>query len=140
MLDVNDNTVTSEFIKFAKRTLHELVYDISGKNDWFVIEREVVEECLKIDKQDLVKVVLKGKYNLSLEKQVEHLDSKLNDMFFYSKIKDESVLEIRIEDYENDASLKGEFIRTVINSTLKEEEKEQVILIGLKALNGEEIE
>ena len=36
LLDVNDNKITSEFVKFAKRTLHELVYDISGKNDWFV--------------------------------------------------------------------------------------------------------
>ena len=140
LLNINDDKVVPKFINFAKRTLHEFIYDISGKYDWFDIERDVIEKCLNINKQDLVKVVLKGKYNLSLEKQIEHLDSKLNDIFYFAKVKDNSSLEIRNEDYENDVSLKGEFIRTVLNSNLKDEEKEQVILIGLKALNGEDLE
>jgi len=140
LLNAKENKLSYEFIKFAKRTLHTIEFDVTNKKDWFVIEREIIEKTLEIDKQDLIKVVLKGKFNLELEKQIEHLTTKLNDLFFFAKIKDESSLEIKKEDYENDVSLKGEFIRTVLSSTLKEEEKEQVILIGLKALSGEEIE
>ena len=140
LLEINNNKANYEFIPFAKRTLHTIEFDISNKNDWFSIEREVIDLVLTINKKDLVKVVLKGKFNLAVEKQIEHLTSKLNDMFFYAKIKDESSLEIKAEDFENDISLKGEFIREVLKSDLKNEEKERVILIGLKALNGEDLD
>ena len=42
-------------------------------------------------------------------------------------------------DYENDVSLKGEFIRQVMASGLEETDKEAVIRMGLQALAGEEI-
>jgi len=139
LLNIENGKLTYDFIKFAKRTLCELKFDISNKSDWFVIEREVIEKALEINKQNLVKVVLTGKYNLVLEKQIEHLNDKLKDMFFFAKVKDESSLEINPEDYENDVSLKGEFIRSVLNSDIKSEDKELVILTGLKALNGEDL-
>ena len=40
---------------------------------------------------------------------------------------------------ENDASLKGEFIRMVLGSELSEEQKAEVIRCGILALSGEEI-
>ena len=139
LLTIDNKKLKQQFIPFSKRTFHSLEFDITKKDDWFVIEREVLNKVKEIDSQDLVKVVLKGKFSLSLEKQIEHLEAKLNDLFFFAKIKDESSLEIKVEDFENDVSLKGEFIRSVLNSELNEVEKEEVILIGLKALNGEEI-
>ena len=139
LLEIENKQLNYKFIPFAKRTLHEVKVDISDKNDWFDIERVVMNCVSSIKREDLVKVVLCGKYKLSLEKQIQHLDSKLNDMFYFVKIKDESSLEIDAKDYENDISLKGEFIREVLNSDIKDEEKEKVILIGLKALNGEEL-
>ena len=42
--------------------------------------------------------------------------------------------------YQNDISLKGEFIRTVIDQKdLTEEEKSKIISTGIKALSGEDI-
>ena len=43
------------------------------------------------------------------------------------------------EDYKNDISLKGEFIRLVLASDTSEEEKATMIRTGLQALTGEEI-
>ena len=43
--------------------------------------------------------------------------------------------------YENDLSIKGEFIRTVYNTAeLDNEEKMTIINCGLKALDGKEID
>jgi hypothetical protein len=39
-----------------------------------------------------------------------------------------------------DASLKGEFIRTVMASKLPVAERDRIILCGLRALRGEEAE
>ena len=139
LLEIDNKRLEQNFIPFAKRTLHTLEFDITKKDDWFIIEREIIDKVIKLNKEDLIKVVLTGKFSLVLEKQTEHLQKKLNDLFFFAKIKDESSLEINEKDFENDISLKGEFIRTVLNSDLNNEEKEQVILIGLKALDGEEI-
>ena len=66
------------------------------------------------------------------------LEQKL-EKFYFVKIKDESILEVTLKDVENDISLRGEFIRKVLSSTLKDEEKEQTILVGLKSLFGEDL-
>ena len=36
-------------------------------------------------------------------------------------------------------SLKGEFVRTVMNAKEEESEKEQMILLGIRALSGEDL-
>ena len=43
------------------------------------------------------------------------------------------------EDYRLDQSLKGEFIRLLERADLPQEEKDAVILTGIRALSGEEI-
>lgn len=45
----------------------------------------------------------------------------------------------QIDDYKNDVSLKGEYIRQILSSNLDEKEKERLIQIGLEALRGEAI-
>ncbi len=139
LLEIEDGVIKHSFIPFAKRTLHLIEYDISSNKDWFEIERGIMALVSNIKKDDLIKISLKGKYQLSLDKQVEHLCSKLNDMYYFAKIKDETSLEIDKKAFENDMSLRGEFIREVLSSSLKDEEKEKIILIGLKALEGEDL-
>ena len=59
--------------------------------------------------------------------------------FYYEKVYDETSLLIKYSDYEKDVSLKGEFIRMVLNSDLDEAKKSEVIRCGIQALIGEEI-
>jgi len=139
LLDIKGDKILSDFIPFAKRTLHTIDVEITGKQDWFDIEQIVMDSVKSISKEDLIKIVLKGKYALGLDKQIEHLLVKLNDLYYHVKIKDESSLEIDKKSFEKDMSLRGEFIREVLNSELSEEEKEKIILVGLKALEGEDL-
>jgi hypothetical protein len=60
--------------------------------------------------------------------------------FYYFEIKDSSRMAINPEDYKNDRSLKGEFIRTVTSDqSLDVQTKEKIIACGINALMGEEL-
>ena len=92
-----------------------------------------------IPAEDLVKVVLTGKRQAEAPVDTARLSQLLSERFYFAKVRDESGLLISAEDYQNDISLKGEFIRRVMASGLSEREKERVIACGLRALAGEEL-
>ena len=52
-------------------------------------------------------------------------------------IKDETKLDIDENLYKNDISLKGEFIRTILDSNEAETDKEEIIKLGIEALSGD---
>lgn len=137
LLEIDNKDLKTSFIPFAKRKLNEVKFDISGFDDWFDIEDEIVKMLKDFSRENLIKIELIGSYTLNLDKHLSMLEQKLDD-FYFAKIKDKSKLKVSLGDVENDISLRGEFIRGVLNSNLKEEEKEGVILIGLKALSGED--
>ena len=56
------------------------------------------------------------------------------------EIKEECRLVLRQEEYREEKSLKGEFLRRVMGSeNLTEEEKEKIVLLGIGLLQGEEL-
>ncbi len=139
LLDIAGGIINSEFIPFAKRVLHEIIIDITGIDSFAEIRKNVNLKTNSIPDKDMVKIKLVGNYNLSLIKQNELLNEYLNDLYYFAKVVDESKLAINPKDYEKDISLKGEFIRTVLQSKLTDEEKNEVIEYGIKALMKEEL-
>ena len=139
LLEVNGGIINSSFVPFCKRELHEVVIDITGIDSWTEIRKNVNLKTNSIPEKDMVKVKLVGNYNINLIKQNELLNEYLNDCYYFAKVTDESKLAINPKDYEKDISLKGEFIRTVLQSNLSDEEKTEVIEYGIKALMKEEI-
>ena len=139
MLDIEGNTIKTKFIPFAKRTLHEVKVDITGDITNNQIEEKIIAQTQDISKDDLVKVVLTGKIELETEKDIQYLTQKLEDSFYFIKIKDNTQIKIDYMKYKYDASLKGEFIRLVLEQDLEEDEKAQIIQTGIKALSGEEV-
>ena len=139
LLEVNGGIINSSFVPFCKRELHEVVIDITGIDSWTEIRKNVNLKTNSIPENDMVKVKLVGNYNINLIKQNELLNEYLNDCYYFAKVTDESKLAINPKDYEKDISLKGEFIRTVLQSNLSDEEKTEVIEYGIKALMKEEI-
>ncbi|MDD4276120.1 MAG: metallophosphoesterase family protein [Clostridia bacterium] len=138
LLNIENDSIKDQFVPFAKRIMHEFYYDITGKNNWYDIEKSISELIKSVSKDDLIRIVLTGKYKLELEKNIDLFCTKLNNKYYFSKIKDESTLEIDPKVYENDISLKGEFIRKVMSSDYSKQEKDSIILCGINALKGEE--
>ena len=139
LLDIEDKQIKTQFIPIAKRTLHEINIDITGVTENYDIEQKIEEETNKISKDDLIKIVLKGKVEAGTTRDIDYLKKKYEDRFYCVKIYDETTLNIDYMKHQNDASLKGEFIRLVLEQDLTDEEKGKIINTGIKALLGEEV-
>ena len=139
LLDIRDGKIDATFTPFATRTLRDLSVDITGLVTVNQIFAAMTQASAGIPAGDLVKFTLRGSYTLETQKDLRFLEKMLEGRFFFSKIKDESSLKIHPEDYEHDISLKGEFIRMVLSSDRPQEEKDRIILLGIRALSGEEV-
>ena len=140
LLDIEDGKINREFIPFAERTLHEINVDITKTNTTSEAMERVESLIKDIPSNDLVKIVLTGKVELESERDTNYMLKMYENRFYFIKIYDETEALIDYEKYEKDASLKGEFIRLVISQKLTDKEKREIIVTGIKALSGEEID
>ena len=126
------------FVKFAKRTLRVIEADISKARDAYSIERVVEAALAEARPCDLVRVVLCGEHFFGEKPDTAALTARFGSRFYYFEAKDETRLRISASDYEGDRSLKGEFIRLVMQDlSLSDSDKEEIIDCGLAALLGE---
>ena len=141
LLDISETSfkIKSTFIPFSQRCLYEVKVDVSDTETTLETENKIDEKIKEIEKEALVKIVLTGKVGIDSERDINYLEKKYKNMFYFAKIYDETTLKIDYMTYENDASLKGEFIRLVLKQDISEEEKRKVITTGIKALSGEEV-
>ena len=140
LIDIDGSLVTHSFVKRSKRCLRIVRVDISGAVREIEIENRISDSLCGISPSDLVRVVLVGEYEPQLRRDTDALSMRFSDSFYYFEVKDESRLRISSEDYVNDKSLKGEFIRLVMSKTeLSREERDAIIECGIRALAGETI-
>lgn len=140
VLDISDKLDDINFVSIAKRKLYEIVIDITN----CVIDADILAaiegKLNQYSKDDLFKVVLVGNHSIDLEKNIDKLDRILNTKYYFLKIVDKSKIAISYKDYENDISLLGEFVRTVLNNTeLDEFDKNKILEYGIKALSNDEL-
>ena len=140
LLDIEDGKIERNFIPFAQRTLHEIPVDITKTNTTSETIAKIESNIVDIPKEDLVKIILTGKVELESERDIDYILKNYQDRFYYLKVYDETLPLIDYEKYENDASLKGEFIRLVLSQKITDKEKKEIIVTGIKALSGEEID
>ncbi len=139
LIETQNNRITHRFIPIARRELHTVECDITGFSSQLDLEERLLNAVEGIPSSDLVKAVLVGNCPPEALKDTAHLASVLSERFYFAKLRDNTRLLIRPEDYRNDISLKGEFVRRVMASNLSASEKERVIVCGFRALMGEEI-
>lgn len=135
-----DRRVEQRFVPFARRTLHEVAVDITGCDGQEDVMRRAKDAVAGISGDDMVKLTVKGAVDPAFSPEYDWIAEKLNDRFYCAELKSETTLLIRPEDYRNDISLKGEFIRRVMNAELPQADKDRIIRNGLRALWGEEID
>jgi len=141
LLDVDRYDVRHEFIRCAKRTLHLVNADISGSKNSLDVENAVINATRGIPYTDIVRVLLVGERELELGYDTDAIKERLGARYYFFEVRDNARVRINIDDYKNDLSLKGEFIRSVMaDGSLTDEKRVSVITAGLRALMGEEIE
>ena len=139
LLEIEDGKITHTFHPFARRTLYEVRVDISGCNTITETVERINEAVSSISEDSLVKIVLTGELTMDAQQDTIYLRKKFEERFYFVKIYDETRLAVNYEDYRMDQSLKGEFIRLLEKADLPKEEKDDVILTGIRALSGEEL-
>lgn len=140
VLEIEDGIIHHEFKPASSRVYHEVNADIGNcLNETEIIK--VIDENLEgIPEKDLVKLVLCGEISEDMDIDINYIENRLSGRFYFLKVKDETRLRINYSDYKNDISLKGEFIRKVNALNIPEEDKEKIIITGIRALMGREIE
>lgn len=141
-VDEESHSFHHQFIPFAERRLHTVRVDVTGC-DRTARMLERVQDVLcgqDILPKDMVKLVLTGKVDVDCEKDAEQIAKAVADYYFFVKVSDETGFLVDYRRYLHDQSLKGEFVRKVMESDMEEEQKAVIIRYGLQALAGEEIE
>lgn len=139
LLEVLNNKLQFNFIPFAQREIVEVFVDITNKTSHLESEKQIRNATKDILPSSLVRVVLNGEVTINEKVDINYLQALFEKDFYFVKFYNNTKLKININDYKNDISLKGEFIRSVLNSKMPEHQKEEVILTGLNALLGEEV-
>lgn len=140
LIDVDDSKVNIEFVKWAERNYYEHEFDLTGEDDFYLAQEKlsnILQE--KYPSNSIIKVIFKGEIKEDFVVDFDATAKRLNEIFFYVKIKDKTKLKIEESDFMYDKSVKGEFVREVFSSSLDEEVKNKIIALGLKALKGEEL-
>lgn len=140
LLETEENALRREFVPFSSRKFYEARFSVSGKDDWYAFREETLNALKKEYSPDsVIKAVFTGSHKTDFEIDADGLAARLNEEFFYAKVCDKTTLDLSREDFENDKSVRGEFVRLVRDSDLSEEKKSAVIMLGLNALKGEDI-
>lgn len=141
-IDENNKTVSHEFVSWASRHLYNVYADVTGLNNTPEMIN-VVKEALKASLatgRDLIKVILTGAVDVECEKDTDFIRHTFEDDYYFIKVYDETELKVDYEAFMLDESLKGEFVRGVMNSDLSNDDKAAVIRYGLNAISGGKLE
>lgn len=145
LLDIEEETgkFTDVFIPFAKRQLYTIDVDVTDcETTAQMIEKANTEiQGTGCPETSLLKIVLKGTLDVECEKDLVYFLAHFQQSFYFVKVYDETMLKVDWNDYLLDESLKGEYVRQVMeDDALSEEEKMIVVRYGLQAIAGEEVQ
>ena len=138
VLNIENKKIFPEFIKFCYRTINEVEIDISNYKTISEINKNIKN---RLDsKNDIYRIMLVGDISYDLEINEYDIKSYLSDYYFID-VKNKTQRKIDFSKYQNDLSLKGEFVRSVYyRNDLTNQEKEDIISLGLRTMEGREVD
>lgn len=141
-VDPKEKRVSGHFIPFAKRGLYTVTVDIGGAEDTEEIINRIGEamDARRIPETALVRLILTGTLDIESGKENDRILDAFSPFCYHIELDDRTVFHVDRARYENDASLRGEFVRQVLaDETLEEKERITVLRMGLQAILKEEV-
>ena len=133
-----EEQIHSRFVPFAKRKIQERFVDISATNnryEAYLRAKEKVENA-----KDLYRLILIGEVAYESDGLAEEIAQMLDGACYFVNVKNKTTQKLYARDYEGDTSLRGEFVRKVLQKDWSEEKKYRVLQMGLKALSRREVD
>ena len=141
LLETEGNTLRRTFVPFARRQIVITDTDITGCGSDYDAYRKV-RASVKFRKEFLYRINLTGDIGFDTDIDAKAVEDalRLDKLCLFADVKNKTKRAIDYDAYENDPSVKGEFVRLVrTDETLSEEDKATVIRCGLHALKGREL-
>lgn len=143
--EISKGYVNLEFKKTCKRQYIEKEINIDGLFGYREIKKKILNDLEEYDlKNDIFKLNLIGEVDASFKINEDILSDKLLDKFYFVKIRDKTNIAVKIDNIENEHSIKGLFIKNLKASIDNSGEEEKEILelalkLGLQSLSEEEV-
>ncbi len=138
-ISIENGKLAHEFVPCSDRLVSIIDVDLTDGTT-LSAQRELVSAALDgVDRRGMVRVNIVGYYELGRENFFDAIVREYEREFYHFELTDSSLLLIDPRDYQNDISLKGEFIRLCMNEITDEAERSRVIACGIRALRGEEL-
>jgi len=129
-----------QFKELCCRRVEIYRVDLTGVKDTHSAYLKV-KNSIESRAEDIVRVVLDGELSFDGDGLLNRVRTLLSGDYFFVSIKDETCPALTVPDLEHDPSLRTEFVRVVLaDESLSETDKKRVVALGLKALEGREVE
>ena len=136
MIDVENGKITHRFITFSLRSINVVDVDVSGSKDNFEALNKI-KLAVKFDERNLFRINLVGELGYDAHDLVEEAEVKFAGYCYCLSVKDNTRRKIDLSAFENDLSIKGEFVRRVQSrEDISDSDKATIISLGLNALDG----
>lgn len=139
LLTVDDKKIKKEFVPFSHVVIRQEEVDITNRSSIPSIISKI-KESVSFDPDDIYRIVLKGDVLEDADFKEEDIERELSGLARLVNVKNRTRIQFNQEKLERDFSLKGEFYRLVLeDSTLSDQEKQEIITLGLAALEKKEL-
>ena len=126
-----------EYLRYSFQTADMKILPEDTQKD---ILRKINTVISKIHPDTFLRITLVGRSAFGLMINSDVLKNRLQSRIFFVEVYDNTVMDINEEAFENDISLRSEFVRLALqDDSLSESERNKIISCGWNALSGGEV-
>ena len=123
--------------KYAYESVELKILPEDGQKE---IIRKINASVAQIGIDTMLRITIVGKSAFGLTLNSDSLEKQLQNRVFFVEVYDNTIMDIDEESFENDISLRSEFVRLALqDDSLSESERNRIISCGWNALNGKEV-
>lgn len=113
---------------------------ILQEDDQKEIRRKIHTAVARIDTDTFLRITIIGRSAFGITLNGDALAAMLQDKIFFVEVYDNTSMAIEEEEFENDISLRSEFVRLALQEgSLSESERSRIISYGYNALSDKEV-
>lgn len=141
ILEWEDETLgryaVAESQRYAFKAIELKIIPGDGKKE---ILRKINAAVKDVDIDTFLRITIIGRSAFGLILNGDALKNQLQSRIFFVEVYDNTIMDIDEEAFENDISLRSEFVRLALqDDSLSESERNRLISCGWNALNGKEV-
>lgn len=123
--------------KYAYKSIELKILPGDGQKEFI---RKINAAIKDIDIDTFLRIAIVGRSAFGLTLNGDALEAQLQNRIFFVEVYDNTIMDIDEEAFENDISLRSEFVRLALqDNSLSESERNRLISCGWNALNGKEM-